>query len=444
MIWRNPLAWLGLLTLAIPIAIHLLVRARARTIDFPSLRFVQASRLAAIRRRTISDWLLLAVRVAILACATAALADPLLLTASRRDAWTNRTVRALVVDTSASMSPHRAAADDIATRETRTAANATRIDADRLPAALDRARAWLADAPPGRREIIVISDFQRDALGPQIVAAVPAHIGLRFIRAGTPPATADVDLPHATRARAPGFAAGPVRATLTADEIRVTRSAPADASAQAIAIVDTATGVEVPALNLRVIAREADRPAARAAVEAVLATGAFVADADRALEVRLPGSSSTGSSATAATPADARALDAPWMASTVERMMRARETHPPFTAASANGALVLSSTAPASSPANAMLIRAALAARVSTLTPAEADVQTIPDATLRAWTRPAAELPASEWQRVESFDRRWFWLAALIGLALETWLRRTRRPRPAEQQGTEEAHDRAA
>ena len=76
MTWLLPIAFAGLVTLAIPIAIHLLVRQRSRRLSFPSLRFLQSTPLAALKRRTLQDWPLLAVRLLILAAAVAALAAP--------------------------------------------------------------------------------------------------------------------------------------------------------------------------------------------------------------------------------------------------------------------------------------------------------------------------------------------------------------------------------
>ena len=102
-VWRNPAAWFGLAALAIPIAVHLLARTRAHVVRFPSLRFIAVSRLAARKRRKLTDLALLALRLAALTLAVAACADPVWLTASRRAAWGARVSRAVVLDTSASM-----------------------------------------------------------------------------------------------------------------------------------------------------------------------------------------------------------------------------------------------------------------------------------------------------------------------------------------------------
>ena len=100
MIWVNPLALFALAAVAAPILIHILIQRRAERIPFPTLRFLQPTRLAAIRRHLLEDLPLLAVRVALLAAAAAAFAGPLLVTAARRNAWDRRSVRAVVVDRS--------------------------------------------------------------------------------------------------------------------------------------------------------------------------------------------------------------------------------------------------------------------------------------------------------------------------------------------------------
>ena len=99
MFWLNPSALFALAAVAAPILIHLLVQRRAERFAFPTLRFLQPTRLAAIRRHVLEDLPLLAVRVALLATAVAALAGPLFVTNARRQAWDRRVVRATVVDT---------------------------------------------------------------------------------------------------------------------------------------------------------------------------------------------------------------------------------------------------------------------------------------------------------------------------------------------------------
>src|ERR1700704_1365916 len=96
MFWLNPSALFALAAVAAPILIHILIQRKAERFPFPTLRFLQPTRLAAIRRHLIEDWPLLAIRVALLAAAAAALAGPLIVTSARRQAWDRRVARAIV------------------------------------------------------------------------------------------------------------------------------------------------------------------------------------------------------------------------------------------------------------------------------------------------------------------------------------------------------------
>ena len=195
MIWRNPVAWLGLATLLIPVAIHLLVRHRAEPRPFPSLRFVQPTRLASVRRKMISDWPLLLIRMAMLAAAVAALADPLWQSAARRAEWNARQARAIVVDTTPSVS-RSARGDAVRSLVQREAASAFRAETFGTKDVADgirRAAAWLRTAPPARRELVVISDFQLGALDAAMLRDIPSHVGIRFVRSSAAPVTRTAD-----------------------------------------------------------------------------------------------------------------------------------------------------------------------------------------------------------------------------------------------------------
>ena len=65
----------------------------------------------------ISDWPLLVIRMAILTLAVAALADPLWQSAARRAEWTERQARAIVVDTTPSVTGRRERRRDVVPRE---------------------------------------------------------------------------------------------------------------------------------------------------------------------------------------------------------------------------------------------------------------------------------------------------------------------------------------
>src|SRR5918995_6961894 len=145
--WLQPLAWWGLLTLAVPILIHLLVRHKSRRLSFPSIRFLRSTTTIALRRRFISDWLLLVIRLAVLACAVAALAAPAFVTPARRVAWNARVARAIIA---ASGAP---AVDQIVqTERAATFTSAVFTAGDNVPGAVRDAVTWLQHQAPAGRE----------------------------------------------------------------------------------------------------------------------------------------------------------------------------------------------------------------------------------------------------------------------------------------------------
>ncbi len=74
--WGSPLAAWGLLALLVPLLLHLLVRQRAPEVRLPSLRFLLPRAPTRSRISPPSDRVLLALRLALVALAVAALADP--------------------------------------------------------------------------------------------------------------------------------------------------------------------------------------------------------------------------------------------------------------------------------------------------------------------------------------------------------------------------------
>src|SRR4051812_23927619 len=185
MIWQHPWGWLGLISVALPVLIHLLGRGHARVVRFPTLRFIDASRLLPTRRSRLQDPLLLAVRVAVVALAALALAQPLLLTAGRRGALDRGLARAVIVDTSRSV--RRTSIDSaraIAKRLAGEAQASIVVEANDPTAALRGAVAWVAKQQR-RGEVAVVSDFQRGQLEREDLAAVAAPIGVLLRRVAT-------------------------------------------------------------------------------------------------------------------------------------------------------------------------------------------------------------------------------------------------------------------
>jgi hypothetical protein len=68
------------------------------------------------------------------------------------------------------------------------------------------------------------------------------------------------------------------------------------------------------------------------------------------------------------------------------------------------------------------------------------DPSTVADDVLRSWQREPASSVAIADTGTGASDARWFWMVALVLLALEGWMRRVRK-----EQGVSQAmHDRAA
>src|SRR3954469_11346046 len=192
-----PLILVGLGALAIPVLIHLIQRERKRVVEFPSLMFLRRIPYQSVRRRRIRDWTLLLMRLAALALVVMAFARPFFRRSTLAAAAQNGAREAVIlVDSSYSMdygdrwSKARAAAVNAvrglgpadraslvffssgAEVAVRSAADRSRLEsaiaaaaagpgATRFAPALKLAGSLLAESALPRREIILISDFQR-------------------------------------------------------------------------------------------------------------------------------------------------------------------------------------------------------------------------------------------------------------------------------------------
>lgn len=192
-----PLVLLGLGALAVPVFVHLIQRERKRVVEFPSLMFLRRIPYQSVRRRRIRDWLLLFMRLAALAMIVVAFARPFFRRDTLAAATQNGAREAVIlVDSSYSMgygdrwSKAQAAArdavnalspgdraslvffsagGDVAVRSAgdkgrltaAIAAGKAGPGATRYAPALKLAGSLLSESPLPRREIILISDFQR-------------------------------------------------------------------------------------------------------------------------------------------------------------------------------------------------------------------------------------------------------------------------------------------
>jgi hypothetical protein len=430
--WLNPAALAGLVLLALPIVIHLLRTHHAERIPFPSLRFVMTARTAAVRLRLPADWLLLLVRLGIVAAAAAAAAAPVIVTASRLRAWNDRIVRAVIVDTSPAMFVADAsgqkpidAAREAAAAEAGSAMQVERIESRGVGDGLISAAAWLERTPPARREIVVISAFIDGDLGEPDVKAVPAGAGLRLVRVG-----AQVDgrhLPAAQLLAVPGGPAPALETELKGSQtlVKMTRG-PARQS------------------GLRVLG--ADSAGVDRVWRAVAAAGAPAPSPDEPLVCQF------GPGEIAVTPVPLSPATPRWILRTLIRLQRDeqlqrvanteagsplqpsdlwtvvaadRDARPLVRVSAANGQLVMQVGAPAGSFVAAVALRALLQARVGDWARPDQEILRTPPETLSAWSRPAAPVDGDAWRRSDGSDTRWFWLGALILLGVEQRLRRS-------------------
>ena len=399
--WGIPAAFAGLLLLAGPILVHMLLRRNARRVVFPTSRFFVATRAASVRFQRPSDIGLLILRSAAVAAAVFAAAQPIVLGAWRTRAWNERVARAVVLDTSRSM-PASGAGGRLADQEMNSFASA-RFEGNDLRDAIRRASGWLEGAPPARREIVVISDFQRGAIDEEALRTIPAGVGLRFTRAATHPAERSVPLPATSGWRGSEWQPA---ATIRGEAI--------DASW-------TRRGPSAPAwIETRQPA--GDEHAARRAVEGAASPGIAPPPESRRAIVRFSG---------AAPEAGERPITTEWMlrAELALRQSRLlRQTGASISTAEQGTSLVVHANVAAPDPMAAAIVRAVmLAVSPATVADPELEIATMPDAQLAAWRRePAPVDRVTAVPRGVESDARWLWAVALVLLGIEAWVRRRR------------------
>jgi hypothetical protein len=458
MTWGNPWAWAGLVTVALPILIHLLGRGHARVHRFPTLRFLEASRLLPTRRTRVHDWWLLVTRVGILAVAVAALAQPALRTANRTRALGRALARAIVLDTSFSMlraTPAGERAIDAARREARrlaSEAQSTTLIETRTPArGIAAAIEWL-NRQPGRGELVVVSDFQSGALDAVDLSAVPREFGVRLARIPVSAAGAvevvarsgDMETVARTTLSPTGTAVDwttrPAATRATSDSLVVlagpNERAGADASARAAATLATRTPLDsghVVAIVYPQFPQRADLWRGATTPHAPWSTDRIARLRSDSLLI------GAATSATASSAADtAGGLVVARAGSGLPMVIAKQDT------AQGRERLLLFSFADAGSLTSAALIAATTSARSMAPPLVELDPTTLPDATLALWQRaPAAEAPPRA-NADGTSDGRWLWMVVLALLALETWMRALPSSGMRAHRSTPDASDRAA
>lgn len=411
MTWLAPLAFLGLAAIAVPILVHLFGRPRARLVRFPTLRFIELTRDAPRRRAVPTDWLLLAIRIGVIAAAVLALAQP---------TWPGLGVppaeagiaRVILVDTSASMQGVGGAG----------ALGAARAEAARLSGeggevlvaetawpslGMAGASEWLVPRH-GMREVVVISDFQPGVVVPGDTAQLAPGIGLRLVRV--------------ERAPVAGVDSGP-RAIRVGESVRAEWPVAARAARDAIEIV----------------AGEPDREAAAAVTNVMGGAGARV---DRRVSIVLAGAPMRDSVVARLQPPTR-----PWQGDVLaslardEGVSRLRASGPPDRVAGAvplgagpaaiagvvnDSSLAILPAAGADALAWAVLADAAARALGARAALSEQDPAVLPDESVRAMERPAVDAGP---QPTGGTASRWLWVVAVALLALE-WLVRRRQATP--------------
>ncbi len=194
----TPLFLAGLLAVAVPIIIHLVRRYQGKLIEFPSLMFLRQLPVQSIRRRTIRDWPLLLMRIGALILIALAFARPVLQLGNEEDGIIQDALREVVIVLDRSWSMDRGERWERAVDEARSTLGSLvtpdraslvvfdgvgsvivepTLDPGRVSAALDTIRpGWggtqigaglqaaggiLQASDRSRREIVLISDFQR-------------------------------------------------------------------------------------------------------------------------------------------------------------------------------------------------------------------------------------------------------------------------------------------
>jgi hypothetical protein len=193
-----PLFFVGLAALAIPVLIHLIQREKKQILRFPSLMFVQRVPYKSTQRRRIHNWLLLLLRLAALTLVVLAFSRPFFSTQEppipgtgdrevvvlldqsysigygdrweRARAAANEVINGLgptergsvvLFASGAEIALRSAAGSDRAQLSAAVAAATLSSSATRYAPALKVAGSILAESSLPRREVVLISDFQR-------------------------------------------------------------------------------------------------------------------------------------------------------------------------------------------------------------------------------------------------------------------------------------------
>ena len=392
MIWNHPAALAGLAVLALPILVHLLVPRHAARVLFPAMRFVPAVRAAAVRLRAPSDLALLLLRLAIVAAAALAAAQPLLVTSGRARGWGARIARAVIVDGSPSVDA--TVAVPLAQQAAEGAFVSHRFTTGDLRDGVRRASEWLASAPAARHDMAIVSDFQRGAIDEADLQGIPASTGITLVRTGSPKSAS-------TRASADGWRGARWDAALTL-------------TPRSSDVIWTRRGA--PASGLTVRASAVDQVAADRAADAARSFGVPVADPARRIEVAFAGATGDRESS----PRTA------WIAGAAIALLDSAlvsETGADVTVGERDGMMTVKTTIRGNSPFAPAVMRAVLLAAAPGMIDPEGETVAIDDGVLARFRRDPAPVTVAP-PPPDASDGRWLWAVALALLGIESLVRR--------------------
>lgn len=301
-----PLFLVGLGALAVPVFIHLIQREKNQIIAFPSLMFVRRVPYESVRRRKIRHWALLAMRLLALALIVAAFARPFIrgsaaaITSGARevivlidrsysmgygDRWSRAQAaarqvidglgaadRASVVLFGTGAEVVLQSIDDRGRLTAAIAAATPGAEATRYGPALKVAGTIAAESSRPRREVVLITDFQKNGWAPTDDQRLPAGTTFTPVSVGdldtanlsvTPAAVRRARFEGQERAVVTGGVANrgtaPASGVTLALEIdgRVVETAKIDVAPQA-AVSHAFAPVTIPPAGLRAVVRIAD------------------------------------------------------------------------------------------------------------------------------------------------------------------------------------------
>jgi hypothetical protein len=393
MIWLAPWALLGLAAVTVPVLVHWLARHQATRLRFPSIQFLVRSSPVSVRRYRVKDVPLLLVRMAIIAAAALALAQPVWV---RPGAPAAQPARAVVLDTSASlqrlMADGRVGAD--VARETAasvlagsgssasTGAPAVSIATEQLAEGVAQAAAWLA-TQTAPRELVVVSDFQVGALVESDLDTVPEDADVRLLPIAVSGPVPAVPAPARGRLR---VLAGREDAALAAASEAAARAVSGQMSSEAISseIASELTLVFPSAPNAAELRRSS---------QPIDTPELFTLVREIRRELRVFGSDTAG----------------PELGGGFKK--------------TASELMVFSDARPGTTEAAALMTAILRAIAPPALVVAEREPDTLSPSALESWQRQVTPGPILG-RPGDSSDGRWFWALALALFVVEHFMRR--------------------